>query len=272
MADVRELQLPGVLEQLKLVAGLRWGLTRNSLRQKNNRWDLIGMIIAAATSGLLVIGLCVAFYVGTYFFLTKGHVSWIALLFWALFLWWQVFPIFVAGFGANFEFRNLLRFPLSLRAFYLLGLGYGFADFAAVSSICWMAAMLVAALVSKISVLPTLLLVCALFTLLNVTLERVIGSWLEKVLAKRRAREIFLTLFILSMVSLNFLNPLIQRYGKTGRPKLLEYAALPGLVSWIACRSCRRRGSDIRLSRRIAWAGWINCLVAGVEHIFVDAI
>jgi ABC-2 type transport system permease protein len=224
VADVRELQLPGVLEQLKLVAGLRWGLTRNSLRQKNNRWDLIGVIIAAATSGLLVIGLCVAFYVGTYFFLTKGHASWIALLFWALFLWWQVFPIFVAGFGANFEFKNLLRFPLSLRAFYLLGLGYGFADFAAVSSICWMAAMLVAALVSKISVLPTLLLVCALFTLLNVTLERVIGSWLEKVLAKRRAREIFLTLFILSMVSLNFLNPLLQRYGKTSRPKLLEYA------------------------------------------------
>src|SRR5208283_4687313 len=107
---------------------------------------------------------------------------WIALLFWALFLWWQVFPIFVAGFGASFEFKNLLRFPLSLRAFYLLGLGYGFADFAAVSSICWMGAMLVAALVSRISILPALLLVCVLFVLLNVTLERVVGSWLEKVL------------------------------------------------------------------------------------------
>jgi ABC-2 type transport system permease protein len=235
VADVAELQLPGVFEQLKLVAGLRWGLMRNSLRQKNNRWDLIGMIIAAASSGLLVIGLCIAFYVGTYFFLTKGQASWIALLFWALFLWWQAFPIFVAGFGASFEFKNLLRFPLSLRAFYLLGLGYGFADLAAISSICWMAAMLVATLVSRISILPAMLLVCALFTLLNVTLERFIGSWLEKVLAKRKAREIFLTIFILSMVSLNFLNPLLRRYGRAGPSKLLGYAHyldwLPGSLA-----------------------------------------
>ena len=103
------------------------------------------MMIASIASGFLVIGLGVAFYTGTYFFLTKGHSSWMALLFWALFLWWQVFPVFVAGFGANFEFRNLLRFPMSLEAFYLLGLGYGFSDFAAVSSICWIGSMIVAA-------------------------------------------------------------------------------------------------------------------------------
>jgi len=72
--------------------------------------------------------LSIAFYAGTYAFLAKNRASWMALLFWAVFLWWQVFPIFVAGFGANFEFKTLLRFPLNRRTFYLLGLGYGFAD------------------------------------------------------------------------------------------------------------------------------------------------
>ncbi len=143
MADVA--QLPSVFEQLKLVAGLRWGLLRNSMQRKSSRWDLIGMITAALASGTLVLGLCFAFYAGAYFFLTKGHPSWIALLFWGIFLWWQVFPIFVAGFGATFDFQKLLRFPLSLRAFYLLGLGYGFADFAAISSICWIASMMAGA-------------------------------------------------------------------------------------------------------------------------------
>ena len=133
-----------------------------------------------------------------------------ALLFWAIFLWWQVFPVLVAGFGANFEFNNLLRFPLSMKAFYLLGLGYGFADFAAVSSLCWIGSMLVAATIARISAVPVLLVVCLLFILLNVTLERLVGSWLEKLLAKRRARELFIGIFLLAMVSMNFLSPFLK--------------------------------------------------------------
>lgn len=233
MADVA--QLPGVFAQLTLVAGLRWGLLKNSLQRKNNRWDLIGMVFAVVMSGMLVFGLCFAFYAGTYFSLTKGRPSWIALLFWALFLWWQVFPILATGFGTTFQFKNLLRFPLSLKAFYLLGLGYGFADFAAVSAMCWMAAMVVGTAVARISAVPTLLLACALFTPLNVTLERLLGSWLEKVLARRRSRELFLGFFVLSMVSLNFLSPLMQRYGHSAQPKIQQYVSylwwLPGSLA-----------------------------------------
>ena len=226
MADV--IQLPGVAEQLKLVAGLRWNLLKNSLQSKNNRWDLIGMILAAAGSAVMVIGLCVAFYAGTYFFLTRGRANWMQLLYWAIFLWWQVVPILVAGFGANFEFRNFLRFPLSLRAFYILGFGYGFADFAAVSSLCWIAAMLVATAVGRVELLPVMALASLLFILVNVTLERLIGSWLEKLLSRRRTREIFLGLFVLSMISLNFVNPLLQRYGTEARPFVMRL--LPYLV------------------------------------------
>ena len=98
----------------------------------------------------------------------------------------------MAGFGANFEFTRLLRFPLSLRAFYLLGLGYGLSDFAAVSSICWIVSMVAGAAVARLGVVPVMLLVSVLFVLMNVTLERLVGSWLEKLLAKRRTRELFL--------------------------------------------------------------------------------
>jgi hypothetical protein len=64
--------------------------------------------------------------------------------------------------------------------------------------------------------------------LFSVTFERVIGSWLERLLARRRTREIFLGLFVLSMISLNFLSPLMQRYGASARPaflRLLPYFA-----------------------------------------------
>jgi ABC-2 type transport system permease protein len=230
------IRMPDVAEQLKLVAGLRWDLLKNSLQRKNNRWDMVGMILAVAGSAVVVVGLCVAFYVGTYFFLTRDRASWMSLLYWAIFLWWQVVPILVAGFGANFEFRNLLRFPLSLRAFYILGFGYGFADFAAVSSICWIVSMLVATAMGKIALLPAMLIVSVLFILVNVTLERLIGSWLERIFANRRARELLVGLFVLSMVSMNFLNPALQKWGDHGtRPRiahLLPYFSwLPGSLA-----------------------------------------
>ena len=64
--------------------------------------------------------------------------------------------------------------------------------------------------------------------LFNVTLERLIGSWLERLLSRRRTRELFLGLFVLSMISLNFITPLMQRYGTSARPaffRLLPYFA-----------------------------------------------
>ncbi len=233
MADVA--RVPGVPAQLRLIAGLRWSLLKNGLRQKNNRWDLVGVIVAGVFGALLVVGLCFAFFAGAYALLAKNRASWMALLFWAIFLWWQVFPVFVAGFGANFEFKTLLRFPLSRRTIYLLGLGYGFADFAAVSAICWLAAMVLGAAVARPEGLPVMAAVSVLFVLINVTLERLIGSWLEKILARRKTRELFIGLFVLSMVSLNFLNPVLQRYGRAASPKILEYlpylAWLPGSLA-----------------------------------------
>jgi ABC-2 type transport system permease protein len=211
-----------VFEQVRLVARLRWRIMRNSLRKKNNRLDLIGLIFAGLFGGILVIGLSFAFYAGAYAFLSRDRLEWMALLFWGIFLFWQVFPIFVAGFGANFEFRALLRFPLSLRAFYLIGLAYGFADFSALSSVCWLLAMTAGATAAKPGVLPAMLLIVGIFVLLNVTIERLIGSWLERLLARRRTRELFLGLFILSMISLNFLTPLLQRYGASAQPALLR--------------------------------------------------
>jgi ABC-2 type transport system permease protein len=226
MADVT--RSVTVFEQIRLVAGLRWRILRNSLRKKNNRLDLIGLIFASVFSGILVAGLSFAFYAGAYAFLSQGRPGWMALLFWGIFLFWQIFPVFVAGFGANFEFRTLLRFPLSLRAFYAIGLAYGFADFSALASVCWLLAMFAGATAAKPGVLPAMLLIVAVFMLLNVTLERLIGSWLERLLARRRTRELFLGLFVLSMVSLNFISPLMQRYGASARPaflRLLPYFA-----------------------------------------------
>jgi ABC-2 type transport system permease protein len=242
MADVA--RHPGILTQIKQVAALRWLILRNGLRRKNNRLNLIGLIVSGVFAAILVLGLSAAFYAGGYAFVSQGRASWMALLFWAIFLFWQLFPVFVAGFGSSFEFRTLLRFPLRLTAFYAIGLAYGLADFSAVSAICWLLSMTAGAASAQFSVLPVMLLVVAAFILLNVTVERLLGSWLERLLARRRTRELFLGIFVLSTIGVQFIGPFLQRYGAFLRPiglRLLPYFSVfpPSLAGRAVARAAQ---------------------------------
>ena len=142
MADVA--RLPGLFEQIWLVAGLRWRILRNNLKNKQRVMDLIGVVISSILGILLVVGIAIGVFAGTVSFLQNHHEARMALFFWGIFLWWQVMPIFVAGFSPSFSFRSLLRFPISFSVFYLLGIAYGLADSAALSSLIWLATMALA--------------------------------------------------------------------------------------------------------------------------------
>jgi len=266
MADVE--RLPGAFEQIRLVAGIRWRILVNGLRRKNSRWDLIGMIWVGIVSALITTGCSIGFYLGAYGLLRHNRAGWMVGLYWLIFLWWQAFPIFVAGIGSSFEFGRLLRFPISSRAFYLLGLGYGLSDFAAISSICWIFAMIAAAAAARANLLPTMLVVSLLFVILNLTMERLVGSWLEKLLAKRKTRELFLGLFVLSMISLNFLGPVLQRWGKGLGPRFREYFAylswLPASLAGEAVRAAaiaNTRGTLMGVAGLFAWACLLTLLL-----------
>jgi ABC-2 type transport system permease protein len=215
---------PGLAEQIRTVAWLRWRILRNSLRNKSRRLDLIGLIVSGFFSLLFVIGVTLAFFFVTRYLFEKHLEPLFGLVFLALLVWWQSFPILLAGFAPQFPFRTLLRFPMNLSAFYLIGMAYGLADSAALAALVWMLAMLAATLVAQPSAASALFLVCALFTVLNITMERLLGAWVEKLLAKRKSREVFFTIFVLAMVSLQFLNPLMQKYGP---------ALVPMLRGWV---------------------------------------
>ncbi|HTG29569.1 MAG TPA: hypothetical protein VK818_15225, partial [Methylomirabilota bacterium] len=217
-------------DQIRLVAGLRWRMMINGLRKKNNVLDLIGMGFVSVFGLILVIGPSFAFYFAGYSFVSEGRLQWLAVPFWAIFVFWQLIPVFAAGFGSRFEFRTLLRFPFSPSAFYLIGLAYGLADFPALASICWLLVMTAGATAANPSVLPIMLVVTTLIILLNVTLERLIGSWLERLLARRRSREIFFGIFILIMFSTQFITPIQRQYARRNP----NPAAFVGMVKYLA--------------------------------------
>jgi predicted permease len=91
-----------------------------------------------------------------------------------------------------------------------------------------------------------------LFLLMNITLERLIGSWLERILARRRAREIFLALFVFFAVSVQFIAPLLQRYGRTAQPwvrQVLPYVAVfpPSLAGRAIAGAAQNQFTDTLL-------------------------
>ncbi len=227
MADVT--RPVSLADQIRLVAKLRWRMLINSLHKKNKVLDIVGMIFVSIFGVLLVIGPSILFGFAGYSLVSQGRLQWLALPFWAIFLFWQVIPVFAVGFGTTFEFRSLLRFPLDLSAFYLIGLAYGLADFPALASLTWLLSLMAGATAARPGVLPILLVVVVMFVFLNVTLERLVGSWLEKLLARRRTREIFFVLFILSMFSMQFIAPAQRTFARKGNP-----AALVGVVKYLA--------------------------------------
>jgi hypothetical protein len=226
VADVA--QPVGILQQMRLIAGLRWRMLHNNLRRKQNRLDLLGLAIVGLLAGAFVTVLCFALFEGARNFVTSGRPAWLSLFFWGIFLWWQLFPIIVAGFGVSFDFRGLLRFPLSFGAFYMLGLAYGLGDFTGLAAFCWTISIIAGAAAANLALLPAMLLVAVLFVLFNIALERLLGSWMERLLARRRSRELFFAGFILVMVSLQLLGPLLNRYGDSAEPWLAR--ALPYTV------------------------------------------
>src|ERR1700693_1949245 len=203
-----------LIDQIRLVAGLRWRMAINSLRKKNNVLDFIGMGFVSLFALILIIGPCFGFYFAGYSLISAGRLQWLAAPFWAIFIFWQVVPIFSAGFGSSFEFLTLLRFPFSGSAFYLIGLAYGLANFPAFACICLLLLMTIGAAVAHPTVLPVILSIAILIIFLNVTMERLIGSWLERLLARRRSRELFLGIFILLMFSMQFITPIQRQYVK----------------------------------------------------------
>lgn len=252
--------LPSVSQQIRTVAALRWRILRNSLRKKSNVLDLIGAISSGFFGAIMALGLSIAIFWGTYTFMAHHHEGRIALLFWAIFLWWQVFPVMAAGFGAHFDFRMLLRFPLNLSTFYIISIAYGLADVTALAALLWLATMVVAVAFANVSALPVMILVCVVFAAGNVALERLIGSWLDKILAKRRWRELFFALFVLTIIGVQFIGPMMQKYGKVATPKVQQilpyFAPFPGSLAGRAVSGAALHDGSATLVSIAGLAAW----------------
>lgn len=204
--------IPGTREQIGLVARLRWNLFRNSMRTLKGRLEAVSTVFIALAMSGLVFGGGILLGIATFALVERDAWQWIAGLLWIVFLFWQLYPLFAVSVGVQFDFANLLRFPLRFGSFLALSVIYGLFDPGAVASLFWLFCMWVGLGIARPGLLAWGLIVLLVFAALNLLLGRMILAWTEKWLARRRTREILGFIFILAMLSFQFTGPAINHF------------------------------------------------------------
>ena len=210
--------------QLAAIAELRWRLFVNALRTTRGKLELLSQILIGFAFAIGGLGGAFGMGIAASMMISAGRPELLALLLWFVFLFWQVFPIMASAFTSNSDSSDLLRFPLSYRAYFLVRLAYGAFDPATAISCLWSFGILLGVGFAKPALLPWALLVMLAFAAFNLLFMQMIFAWVERWLAKRRTRELMGILFILLMLSFQMIGPLVAHFQrKSSRPDVQRY-------------------------------------------------
>ncbi len=155
--------------------------------------------IGYALGALFLLVTSFAFGFGTVAILNQGKPAWIEFLLWGVFLFWQVVPVLFEGFSPSLNFREIARYPVSFRLYFLLNAAYGLSDPAAIAGLLWLLSIWIGIVFARPGwALPAaaLFLVFAVFSVLC---NRIVVGIFERFQSTRRGRETVVAILLLLM-------------------------------------------------------------------------
>ncbi len=204
-------------QQLLLVMRVRWLTFRNGLRSQSEKMHFVGTVVISLVFVLMSLGVGFGIGFGSYQLAKTDGWAAISLILWGIFFFWQVLPVLASQTGGGFDGRNLLRFPLRFSAFLMMSTAYGLADPFTLTGIFWHMVMFTGISMARPELAGWAALALGLSILTNLMFNRMLASWLERVLAKRRTREIFTAIFIFLIVGVQFSGVIVNRWGQSLR-------------------------------------------------------
>lgn len=210
---------PSVRTQVSAIAAIRWRMFVNRLRSKSGKLELVSRLFITLAFAVGGFGGFSAATLGSWYFVSQDKAEFLAVLLWPVFFFWQLFPVMATAFTNNPDSSELLRFPVTYRAYFLIRLAYGFFDPASALGSVGLFGVFLGASFARPALLPWIALVLAVFALFNLVLMQTVFAWLERWLAQRRTREIMGVVFILLMLSFQFIGPIAQHFGDEPRPQ-----------------------------------------------------
>lgn len=206
--------------QIPAIAELRWRMFTNGLRTRRGKMEFASRVFISVAFAVAGLGGFFGAIAGSWYIVSQGQPEYLALILWPILLFWQLFPVMATAFTSNPDSSDLLRFPLSYRAYFLIRLVYGYLDPASALGTVFVFGVLIGVTTARPLLFPWTFLVLATFALFNLMLMQMVFAWLERWLAQRRTREIFGVVFILVMLSFQLIGPAMQRLGHQPHPQL----------------------------------------------------
>jgi ABC-2 type transport system permease protein len=212
--------------QLSLVIMLRWRTFRNGMRSQSEKMHVLGSVALGIFFTLLAFGGALGIGFGAFEIVGMQRWIYLSMMLWGIFMFWQFVPVLASQTNPGFDGRNFLRFPIKFSAFFLMSTAYGLADPFALAGILWHIAMGIGISIARPDLKWWAALALACSALMNLLFNRMLFAWLERLLAKRRTREIVTVLFILFFVSIQFSRVILQRWGPVVRSALENSASV----------------------------------------------
>ena len=117
---------------------------------------------------------------------------------------------------------------------------------------------------------PTAAIVLFVFAIENVLLTRMLFSWLERWMARRRTREILGILLFLLFLSFQFIGPLTERYSHVQQPQVMHMAHELNVVQRFLPPGLSAESIAAVGGRPLASVGWLAALVGyGVVFLWL---
>ena len=199
--------------QLSLVILLRWQTFRNGMRSQAEKMHALGTVALGLFFTILTLGGSLGLGIVTFEIVETPKWIYLSMILWGIFMFWQFVPVLASQTNPGFDGRNLLRFPIKFSAFFLMNATYGLADPFALAGILWHIAIGVGISIARPDLKWWAALALACSVLMNLLFNRMLYAWLERLLAKRRTREIITALFILFFVCVQFSGLILQKWG-----------------------------------------------------------
>jgi ABC-2 type transport system permease protein len=207
---------PESREQFAAIAQLRWRIFVNSLRTLRGRLEVVSWVFVGLAFAGMGVGGMFGLATAAWFLTSQHNVEWLALILWGVFLYWQLFPVMATAFTESFDSTNFLRFPIRYRSYFFIRMAYGALDPTTLIGALWLVGIAAGVGIAEPRLFPWAVLLLATFGALNILLARVIFAWIERWLARRKSREILGVVFLLFVISMQFVGPVIGRYANRG--------------------------------------------------------
>jgi ABC-2 type transport system permease protein len=242
-------------KQYVALALMRSNAFANSFRTGSGAFEFGARAISFLVYSVIGIGLGIGAGAAAYSLVSNHELHLLAIEFWVLFLLWQAISIVLASFLEQFDLGSLLRFPVNFGSFFLLHLVFGFLDVSTLAGSLSCAGVLIGISLARPDLFGATLAALIGFAAFNIFLVRAIFAWLDRWLAKRRSREIVSAVFLVSMLSLQLLNPVLRDETWHGRDHPHRRSAAAQKMTGDA---------ESLLGKAAAWQSWLPPGLANV--------